>query len=227
MSASTPRWAGAWAERWPVMPTMIRWARLSLTPCPINWLAGCNLGCAYCDQPEARRPEGGRAVSARALARRVRAMGFEAIEAPVFSEQRLRNERVIQHDPEKFAQVVKTLCYLHRYHKKESASFSLPPSRYDPAIGFPRMGYLCDHWEEARHRVAGMDIPDAVINRMEGVPKENQREEGVRICVETIERLKELNGVRGVHIMAIEWEEAVAGIVEKAGLFPRPALGEG
>ena len=78
-----------------------------------------------------------------------------------------------------------------------------------------------------KNKVSGMDIPDAVINRMEGVPKENQREEGVRICVETIERLKELNGVRGVHIMAIEWEEAVAGIVEKAGLFPRPALGEG
>lgn len=78
-----------------------------------------------------------------------------------------------------------------------------------------------------KDRVSGMDIPDALIKRMEGVPKENQRQEGIRICVETIERLKEMDGVRGVHIMAIEWEDAVAGIVEAAGLFPRPALEEG
>lgn len=78
-----------------------------------------------------------------------------------------------------------------------------------------------------KNKVSGMDIPDPVIKRMEGVPKERQREEGIRICVETIERLKEMDGVRGVHIMAIEWEDAVAGIVEQAGLFPRPALGEG
>jgi len=78
-----------------------------------------------------------------------------------------------------------------------------------------------------KNKVSGMDIPDAVIKRMEGVPRENQREEGIRICVETIERLKEMDGVKGVHIMAIEWEDAVAGIVEESGLFPRPALGEG
>lgn len=90
---------------------------------------------------------------------RVRAMGFEPIEAAVFSEQRLRNERVIQHDPEKFAQVVKTLCYLHRHYEKTSGSLSLPPSRYDPAVSFPRRGYLCDHWEEVRRRVGRMNIP--------------------------------------------------------------------
>ena len=74
-----------------------------------------------------------------------------------------------------------------------------------------------------KNRVAGMDIPDDVIKRMEGVPKAKQREEGINICVETILRLKELSGVSGVHIMAIEWEEAVGEIVERAGLYPRPA----
>ena len=74
-----------------------------------------------------------------------------------------------------------------------------------------------------KNKVAGMDIPDDVIKRMEGVPKEKQREEGIKICVETILRLKELNGVSGVHIMAIEWEEAVGEIVKQAGLYPRPA----
>jgi methylenetetrahydrofolate reductase (NADPH) len=71
-------------------------------------------------------------------------------------------------------------------------------------------------------RVAGMDIPDDLIRRMEGVPRERQREEGISICVETILALKEIKQVRGVHIMAIEWEDAVGEIVGRAGLLPRP-----
>jgi methylenetetrahydrofolate reductase (NADPH) len=75
-----------------------------------------------------------------------------------------------------------------------------------------------------RNKVAGMDIPDEVIDRMEKVPKEKQKEEGINICIETIQRLKEMDGVQGVHIMAIEWEEAVGEIVERAGLLPRSDL---
>ena len=75
-----------------------------------------------------------------------------------------------------------------------------------------------------RDRVSGMDIPDDVIKRMEGTPKEKQREEGIQICVETILRLKELSAVKGVHIMAIEWESAVGEIAEQAGLLPRPVF---
>ena len=44
----------------------------------------------------------------------------------------------------------------------------------------------------------------------------------VLICVETIQKLKEIPGVRGIHIMAIEWEEKVAEIAKAAGLLPRP-----
>ena len=73
-----------------------------------------------------------------------------------------------------------------------------------------------------KNKVAGMDIPEELIKRMEGVAKEKQKEEGIKICVETIQKLKEMDGVKGVHIMAIEWEEAVGEIVEKAGLLPRP-----
>jgi len=75
-----------------------------------------------------------------------------------------------------------------------------------------------------KNRVAGMDVPDELIKRMEGVHKEKQREEGITICVETIQRLTEMDGVTGVHIMAIEWEEIVGRIVEQAGLLPRPAF---
>jgi len=73
-----------------------------------------------------------------------------------------------------------------------------------------------------KNRVSGIDVPDELIKRMEGVSKARQREEGIRICVETIEMLKGMKGVKGVHIMAIEWEEAVGEIVERSGLLPRP-----
>jgi methylenetetrahydrofolate reductase (NADPH) len=68
------------------------------------------------------------------------------------------------------------------------------------------------------NKVAGMDVPQTVIDRMDAVPKKNASKEGVKICLETIAELRELPGVHGIHIMAIEWEEVVAQIVESAGL---------
>ncbi len=73
-----------------------------------------------------------------------------------------------------------------------------------------------------KNRVPGMDVPDEVVSRMAGVDKEKQAQEGLDICVETIQRLKEVEGVAGFHVMAIEWEEKVPEIVERAGLYPRP-----
>jgi len=75
-----------------------------------------------------------------------------------------------------------------------------------------------------KNRVPGMDVPDEVVARMSGVPKEKQADEGINICVESIQRLKEVEGVRGFHVMAIEWEEMVPEIVERAGLYPRPKV---
>jgi methylenetetrahydrofolate reductase (NADPH) len=75
-----------------------------------------------------------------------------------------------------------------------------------------------------KNRVPGMDVPDEVVDRMAGVPKEKQAEEGIKIAVETIRRLKEVEGVAGFHIMAIEWEQKVPEIVEAAGLLPRPEV---
>nr|NJM02083.1 methylenetetrahydrofolate reductase [Desulfobacula sp.] len=69
-----------------------------------------------------------------------------------------------------------------------------------------------------KNKVAGMDIPDEIIQRMDGVDKKSQAQEGIHICLETIRELRELKGVAGVHIMAIEWEEAVEQIVRQAGL---------
>ena len=73
-----------------------------------------------------------------------------------------------------------------------------------------------------KNRVPGMDVPDEIVKRMGGQPKEKQPEEGVKICIEQIQELKEVRGVSGFHIMAIEWEEKLPEIVERAGLYPRP-----
>lgn len=72
--------------------------------------------------------------------------------------------------------------------------------------------------------VAGMEVPGEVINRMKSAPAKQQRAEGLKICVETIQALRQIEGVRGVHIMAIEWEEAVPELVKEAGLWPRPEV---
>jgi methylenetetrahydrofolate reductase (NADPH) len=75
-----------------------------------------------------------------------------------------------------------------------------------------------------KNSVPGMDVPDEQIERLKGVPKEKQSEEGIKMCVESIQKLREIPGVRGIHIMAIEWEEKVSEITKAAGLLPRPQV---
>ncbi|MGV8073435.1 MAG: methylenetetrahydrofolate reductase [Syntrophobacteraceae bacterium] len=75
-----------------------------------------------------------------------------------------------------------------------------------------------------KSKVPGMDVPDELIKRMNDVPKEKQPEEGIKILIEQIEEIKQIKGVAGFHIMAIEWEEKVPEIVERAGLYPRPEV---
>jgi len=70
--------------------------------------------------------------------------------------------------------------------------------------------------------VPGMDVPDMWIERMEKAKE--PKEEGINICVDIINEMRKIEGVAGVHIMAIEWEEAVPTIVERAGLSPRPKV---
>lgn len=83
--------------------------------------------------------------------------------------------------------------------------------------------------------VPGMDVPQEYVDRMRGavagIPKEEKQRrreawerEGIQICVEVIQQVREMPGVAGVHIMAIEWEEAVAEITKQAGLQPRPTV---
>jgi 5,10-methylenetetrahydrofolate reductase len=72
-----------------------------------------------------------------------------------------------------------------------------------------------------RDNVAGLTVPDSYIRRLEKA--EDKAAEGIKMCIEQILMLREIEGVAGVHIMAIEWEEKVPEIVKGAGLWPRAA----
>ncbi|MEE8344354.1 MAG: methylenetetrahydrofolate reductase [Woeseiaceae bacterium] len=76
--------------------------------------------------------------------------------------------------------------------------------------------------EYMRTKVPGVHIPDEIVERLKKTPKNKQREEGKRICVEIIEQVRAIDGVAGVHIMAYKQQDLVPEIVEEAGLLPRP-----
>ena len=68
-------------------------------------------------------------------------------------------------------------------------------------------------------KVSGMSVPDEVVDRMKNAA--DPKKEGVKLCVETIDRLRSISGVHGVHIMAIGWEDIVPSVVQACGLAPR------
>lgn len=72
--------------------------------------------------------------------------------------------------------------------------------------------------------VPGMDVPESLVSRLKGAEKGKQAEEGIKFALEQIEEFKEMKGVAGVHLMAIEWEHMVPEIAERAGVLPRPVV---
>ncbi len=75
-----------------------------------------------------------------------------------------------------------------------------------------------------KNKVPGMDVPDEIIKRLQGVDKKKVADEGIKIACEQIAEFKEMKGVSGVHLMAIEWEHKVPEIAERAGMLPRPEV---
>ena len=73
-----------------------------------------------------------------------------------------------------------------------------------------------------RDNVSGISVPNEIVTRMEEA--KDVKEEGVKISLEIIDQLKEIDGIHGIHIMAVAWEDIVPVIVERAGLLPRPVL---
>ncbi|HID69147.1 MAG TPA: acetyl-CoA decarbonylase/synthase complex subunit delta, partial [Desulfobacterales bacterium] len=72
--------------------------------------------------------------------------------------------------------------------------------------------------------VPGMDVTDEVIQRMKDA--KDKQDEGIQICADIIAQVKDIEGVSGIHCMAIEWESAVPEILSRAGLLPRPGITE-
>jgi methylenetetrahydrofolate reductase (NADPH) len=80
--------------------------------------------------------------------------------------------------------------------------------------------------EHMRSEVPGMYVPEAVERRLRGVPTDRVAQEGIALCAETIQQVREIAGVAGVHVMAFSWEEAIPEILERAGIGRR-ALQDG
>lgn len=111
----------------------------------------------------------------------------------------------------KFAEYMKRVCDLG-LHEKVYVMAGVGPIK---SLGAAR--YMAS-------KVPGMDVPDEIVQRMQDAPKEKRQEEGVQICAEIIQQCREIPGVAGVHIMAIEWEETIPDIIQRTGLFPRPTI---
>ena len=75
-----------------------------------------------------------------------------------------------------------------------------------------------------KNNVPGMDVPDWIIKRLQGVEKKQVADEGIKIACEQIAEFKETKGIAGVHLMPIEWEHKVPEIAERANMLPRPVF---
>ncbi len=95
-------------------------------------------------------------------------------------------------------------------HKKVYILAGLTPVRSHRALTY------------MKNNVAGMSIPDELITRMESA--QDPKEEGIKICLEMIEKVKTIEGVSGIHLMPIGWESITPVILERAGLLPRPEV---
>ena len=97
-------------------------------------------------------------------------------------------------------------------HKKAYILAGLTPVRSYKALKY------------MNNNVAGISVPEELITRMEAA--EDPKEEGVKICLEMIEQIKNIEGVAGIHLMPIGWESITPVILERAGLLPRPKIGD-
>ncbi|MBI3649012.1 MAG: methylenetetrahydrofolate reductase [Actinobacteria bacterium] len=73
-----------------------------------------------------------------------------------------------------------------------------------------------------RDWVPGIDVPEETVRRLEGVPRDRQEEEGIRLAVEICREIREMPGVAGLHLMSIKVGRAVVRVVDELGLHPRP-----
>lgn len=67
-------------------------------------------------------------------------------------------------------------------------------------------------------KVPGVRVPPALVKRLEGVEKKRTADEGIEILKELAHQVREVKGIAGFHLMAVEWEHRVPEIIERARL---------
>ena len=115
----------------------------------------------------------------------------------------------IIYNVDKFAEWMKMVCD-KGLHEKVKILAGVAPIK---SVGAAR--YM-------QTKIPGLDVPEELIERLQGVPKEERSKEGIKLCIDIINQVRQIEGVAGIHLMAIEWEEAVPEITEAAELLPRP-----
>jgi len=74
--------------------------------------------------------------------------------------------------------------------------------------------------ERMKFHVPGVDVPDSIYDRIK--KSTDPQKEGFEIALELINEIKKINGIHGLHITALFWEDIIPDLVEDSGLFPRP-----
>jgi 5,10-methylenetetrahydrofolate reductase len=75
-----------------------------------------------------------------------------------------------------------------------------------------------------REHLPGVLVPDGVISRLEEVGPDAAEEEGIRITVEVVARLKSIPGIAGIHVMGLGRMDPVRRVIERSGLLPRATV---
>ena len=88
-----------------------------------------------------------------------------------------------------------------------------------PGIIVPRSARMLEYMNG---NVAGIEVPESMIARLKGAKK--PKAEGLDIAVELIQALREIPGIKGIHLQAIEGEGLLPKVLGRAGLLPRPAV---
>lgn len=84
-------------------------------------------------------------------------------------------------------------------------------------IIIPRSAKMLKYMDQ---NVPGVTVPEALIKRMEAA--KDQKAEGINVAIELIQQVRNIKGVRGVHLQAIESEELLPVVIRAAELMPRP-----
>ncbi len=119
-------------------------------------------------------------------------------------------------------QIVYNLTRLREFMKRVEDLGLLEKTFILPSVAISRSARSVRYM---RDQVPGIDVPIEAVKRMEQhARKEDQAEEGIRIANETVQALREIRGVAGIHLIAIKSEDAIGRVVEASGLLPRPNL---